>query len=64
MGVAPTSPACAWCKGRHYCATCDGTGKGVGRKRFLHRIHVTACRACEGSGVCQLCKPAGQASAS
>jgi len=50
------SKPCAWCKGSRQCATCEGTGKRVVKTRILHLTHVADCRACEGTGVCQLCK--------
>jgi DnaJ-class molecular chaperone len=52
----PRSKPCPWCKGSRRCATCEGTGKRVAKTRILHRAHAAECRACEGTGVCQLCK--------
>jgi hypothetical protein len=47
---------CAWCKGGRRCATCGGTRRRFVRTRILHLTHVADCHACDGTGVCQLCK--------
>jgi DnaJ-class molecular chaperone len=47
---------CPWCHGSRHCAKCDGTGHRQVQTRMFHRTHTTDCRACEGTGVCQLCK--------
>jgi hypothetical protein len=49
---------CRWCKGGRRCALCDATGKRFVQTRILHLTHVADCRACGGTGVCQLCKRA------
>ncbi len=48
--------ACPWCKGSHRCATCGGTGARLVKSPVLHRLRAADCTACEGTGVCQLCK--------
>jgi hypothetical protein len=52
----PDANTCPWCKGSRRCAKCEGTGQRVAKTRILHRTLSADCRACEGSGVCQLCK--------
>jgi DnaJ-class molecular chaperone len=53
----PDPKACPWCKGSRHCATCQGTGTRLVRTRILRRTQTADCLACDGSGVCQLCKP-------
>jgi hypothetical protein len=53
----PGAMSCSSCKGGRGCATCGGTGKRFAQTRSVRLAHVANCRACEGSGVCQLCKP-------
>lgn len=51
---------CPWCHGSRHCAKCDGAGQRVVKSRVLRRTQATDCRACEGTGTCQLCKVSGQ----
>ncbi len=48
---------CPWCHDSRQCAKCGGTGQRTVKTRILHRAREAECRACEGTGVCQLCKP-------
>ena len=50
--------SCPWCNGSLRCATCNGTGKLFVKTRIFWRRRIE-CRACEGTGLCQLCKPHG-----
>ena len=47
---------CPWCHGSRNCAKCEGTGHRSVQTRILRLVHQTDCRACDGTGVCQLCK--------
>jgi len=55
---------CPWCHDSRRCAKCDGTGQRIVKTRILNRPHATDCRACEGTGLCQLCKRRGEVAGS